>query len=881
VISSIATGWKFDLKTSTITILVAPVALYFLAVLRKYLKLWGSYALEGVMYWVSRFLKRSLAGALTLKRYCRMRLAEENRYLFVPSSLDVKLEVDEAFVRLTLDRQGGDASNHDHRDILTVGNRIRVIGDPGSGKSSLTKRLFRDTCYQALRRPSEARLPILVELKNLSVPAKQTSEKLGEWSVKKLRDAACKSKVYQVAECFDTYAENTGLLVLLDGLDEVSTSNYPRVQSAIIGLSQRLSQMSETNVIVMTMRTQFHQQIKNAFRDSFGHALFLRPFSPSDIYEFLTRWPFRSGREHSIARIYGELTDQPTLREMCSNPLILAMYVAEDQAAGHLVAPESRTEVYAKVTEELIVKRRLQQTGPMPAHTKLREQRERILGRLAYEHLLDHNQPTNSLEWNSAIRVTQDVMKCSERNAETLFREIAKETGLITEERTAQSFRFIHLTFCEFLAAYEAVQGQQNGWNRLVECHKEFQSNQSQPQLKSRLLEVIPFACGLLPRVNRELAISDTAAVNDDALLARCFLETKQYDHKAWPPFVQRQKSALVKTPESRWDDRWLRDLHLFNVVIKDAAQCSAHMAILETNVDLDQFFQALVGSQKDSLSKLLSAYATQDAPAVFRLAEVSNLDLATDFPQIVIANCDQAPFLALLVERALTLETDIQQWAALLTESALRSRAVAESLSNMEPSVHLRQRLSETPAQKRWFRTGVLRETLYTQLLTIASSVAPAEKVSLPFLNVLRPLPPPGAMRLNPLAAQLYPLLVIPLVWSLFEYFRHIASGHSGSFSRISPIVVTALAYSALPFAVTAQGRTMAYRALVLQRGVLDTAVYTEPSARDDNPSFMVIQRWVLARMFMIGVPLEIRKALKSMAELRSGGSKGGPQKL
>ena len=61
-------------------------------------------------------------------------------------------------------------------------------------------------------------------------------------------------------ECFDTYAENTGLFVLLDGLDEVSTSDYARVQSAIIGLSQRLSQMSERSIIVLTMRTQFHQQ---------------------------------------------------------------------------------------------------------------------------------------------------------------------------------------------------------------------------------------------------------------------------------------------------------------------------------------------------------------------------------------------------------------------------------------------------------------------------------------------------------------------------------------------------------------------------------------------------------------------------------------------
>src|SRR5205809_7266492 len=178
-------GWKFDLKTAVITILIGPVIIYFLAVLRKYVKTWGTYALEGLMYWLSRFFRRSLAGALTLKRYCRMRLAEENRYLFVPSSLDVKLEIDEAFVTLTLDHQGGKGVIYDHREILTIGNRIRVIGDPGSGKSSLVKRLFRDACYQALRKPSKARLPILIELKDLLVPGKQSEEKLGDWFLKK------------------------------------------------------------------------------------------------------------------------------------------------------------------------------------------------------------------------------------------------------------------------------------------------------------------------------------------------------------------------------------------------------------------------------------------------------------------------------------------------------------------------------------------------------------------------------------------------------------------------------------------------------------------------------------------------------------------------
>jgi hypothetical protein len=106
-------------------------------------------------------------------------------------------------------------------------------------------------------------------------------------------------------------------------------------------LSLQLTALSEHNTIVLTMRTQFHQQIRDAYRDTFGHAMFLRPFTPSDIYDFLLRWPFGGSRLDTIARIYNQLTDRPTLRDMCRNPLVLAMYVAEDQLSGDVQTPDS------------------------------------------------------------------------------------------------------------------------------------------------------------------------------------------------------------------------------------------------------------------------------------------------------------------------------------------------------------------------------------------------------------------------------------------------------------------------------------------------------------------------------------------------------------
>ena len=736
-------GWSFDYKTSFLTILITPLIVYVLLILKKYIKDWSGYIIEGLLYWATRIIRHSFAGTLTLRRYCKLKLCDDSRYLYVPSSLDIKLDIDTVFVPLTLEEQVTNDRKYNHANLLSVGNRIRIIGDPGSGKSSLVKKIYRDCLYHGLQYPAKARFPIIIELKNLEVPTK--TKDLGTWFYNKIRNEVDKSKVYRMTECFDSYALNVGLLVLLDGLDEVSTSNYPKTQRAIEGLSDKLIQMSDKNCILLTMRTQFHQQIKDKYRSIFGHALFLNSFSPTDIYTFLTKWPFKDKAEKHIARIYKELTDHPTLREMCSNPLILSMYIAEDQAAGHVVAPESRTEFYKKVTEELIIKRRLLQTGPALAHSKLKEQRERILGRIAFNHMLDQKQPTNTLLLSDAYNIAVDITKCSKAEAIDLINEIAKETGLISEEIPGKTFRFIHLTFCEFLAAYEAIDGQLDGFVKLLAMHNQFLKNK-EPYLRSRLIEVIPFACGLLPRIKRESALSSIELLKDSDLLCRCFLETKYYDHECWSVFVENQKDYLIGMPEHKWDERWLRNLHLFNVVIIDACQCSAHMPSISIPVDLQQFYQALVNTQQDSLAKLLIAYATQDAAAVFRLAEITNLDLASDFPDLIIDNCDQAPFYALVKQQALIDLNRIELWTALLSEAALRSNIVAKWMEKDTPSETLSPYINKVPEHKRWYKSYYPFKTFYTQCLTLSINSNP---VQYPLLKLFYLVPPPNALNL------------------------------------------------------------------------------------------------------------------------------------
>ncbi len=127
-----------------------------------------------------------------------MQLQTENKYLHVPSRLDIKVEVDRLFVTLTLEHQGTELREYSHKDLLKAGNRLRIIGDPGSGKFSLVKRVFRDTCRAGIAKPSKTALPILFELKNLRIPTGLKDKGLGDWFYGVLREATQATAVYKM-----------------------------------------------------------------------------------------------------------------------------------------------------------------------------------------------------------------------------------------------------------------------------------------------------------------------------------------------------------------------------------------------------------------------------------------------------------------------------------------------------------------------------------------------------------------------------------------------------------------------------------------------------------------------------------------------------------
>jgi hypothetical protein len=738
-LTSMMTAFHYDWGTGIVTAVALPLLVTIGLIIRRFMKSVVKYLGDGAIFTISRIVFRRLSASLTLGRYANLVLAGTSNVLHIPSSTsDVSLRLDDVFVPLSLEK-ALDQRLYDHTNLLEVGSRIRITGDPGSGKSTIARRLFRDQCRLATsRKPSL--FPILVELKTITIPQTIKYGDLGTWLFNYIKKFVLGYDVFDMEKCFTSYVGSNGLLLILDGLDEVSTANYVRVRDSVNLLSEILHKHSENNQIVMTLRSQFHQQIRDDYSSSFPSVLTLRRFSSTDIYRFLSNWPFATQKAENILRIYSDLSDKPALREMCTNPLILSMYVARDQEAVALrLTAATRTSFYVSVTEELVIRRRITQTRNVENQDVLRAQRYKVLGAIAFNHLVLGRDSANYISWSEAIKIVAAETKKGPAKAEELLREISKDTGLITEERRGEILRFIHLTFCEFLSAHYAREYRTDGWRDIV---KSFSDCQSTPNLSTRLVEVIPFAIALLPKSRQPEAFSELNDANNFYMLSLCYMETKFYE-SGWSRFRSRFEAYLLASANTATDGDgsidWFRHIHIYLALVNDADRALAVLAEEEYyRYDVAVFFTRIASTSLLRISSLAMAYAAQDANSAYRVATDCGIDVPEEIPEMITQYADQPMFLDMLLQRASREGQKAPRLISLIVEAALSSEAVAAALYARQPLG-----LQSPASLGLWGRSKLIENTLLAECLDFVRNCnSKQEEVSL--LSLFQGIPVP-----------------------------------------------------------------------------------------------------------------------------------------
>ncbi len=341
----------------------------------------------------------------------------------------------------------------------TEKNNFVILGDPGTGKSSLLKYLLLKYAIQILEGNGDKNLfPIFIEIRKF-----ENAFKKGEPGYKILDYLYdCVNDDYQISlphGFFEKYMHSGEALILFDGLDEVAAeSRRAEIRNKINMFNKSVSWK---NSVIITSRIPGYN--KTSFStDNYRH-FYLEQFNEDEIKEFIGKWyktreKIKTEAERKTEDLIKTIEDRPQIKELAKNPLLLTIIGIIHRYEAQL--PQDRLALYDKASEALLqtwdnIKEIIDQKFQL-------DDKRRFLEKLAIhlQSLEKGDESTVVIDKNDLYEILlpefEKVFDCDKRKARTevnnFLNVIRTRTGLLNEIGQDQ-WGFVHKTFQEYFAA--------------------------------------------------------------------------------------------------------------------------------------------------------------------------------------------------------------------------------------------------------------------------------------------------------------------------------------------------------------------------------------------------------------------------------------------
>lgn len=371
-------------------------------------------------------------------------------------------------------------------------NNIVILGDPGSGKSTVLKYLARKVCQNRSTTYLHSDVvPVVIKGSEFAKYVQTTSKQLAEYIIDHIE------KKYELL--FTKKLETGQLLVLVDGIDEINIANIRH--DVVNRINTFIAHYPNIKIIVSSRLVGYRETRLNGF---FNHLKVLE-FGEEQIKNFVKNWylsiAFNSDKDEQSAHnkaneLYRAIEDNPSVLKMASNPL-LATIIALIYYQGNSL-PEKRATLYDVATSTFLenwVKQRESKNLAKFDQDSLVE----ILAPISF--YIHQNYSTGLIaESELKMRLKGELkrinpylnLKEEKQDIRDIIEFLREDAGFLFEKGYGENgepfFGFVHQTFQEYFTSIEF----KTRWKESA-----FKENLDEYAFNSSWIEVIKLAASL------------------------------------------------------------------------------------------------------------------------------------------------------------------------------------------------------------------------------------------------------------------------------------------------------------------------------------------------------------------------------------------------
>jgi predicted NACHT family NTPase len=239
------------------------------------------------------------------------------------------------------------------------------------------------------------------------------------------------------------------LLILMDGLDEVSTNKLRRdFQDQL----RQITQEYPKNRFLLTCRTQIIEYIPTGFT-----SVEVADFNMEQVKQFFKNWLMANGKSNTEAEQQWEIfnntvANNPAMKELTATPVLLSLMCLVFQDEGEM--PSQMTWLYQKGIKLLLSKwngaKEINkwEVGSDTYRKLSFEQKEALLNEIAARKFEDPNNFVLFEQQEIADYITKFLQLTSPKEGVEVLKAIEAQHGLLVE-RADELWSFSHLTFQE------------------------------------------------------------------------------------------------------------------------------------------------------------------------------------------------------------------------------------------------------------------------------------------------------------------------------------------------------------------------------------------------------------------------------------------------